>query len=149
MTEPKKPFVISSDGKTTDEGHNYFGSAKFGSSGGGNGGSGMDHDLIDAKIEAARAQNDARFAEVMAGIKILGNTLDLQKELLTQTKNAAERAEQASDAAQKSAANVKWNIAFTALGVIGVVFVVWQLWMQGVEMTAGLLSTVGTPQDGQ
>lgn len=149
MTEPSKLFLISNDGQPTGHSDKYTGSASFGKSGGGDGGNGMDHDLLNAKIETVKAQNDARFAEVMAGIKVLGNSLDFQKELLTQTKNAAERAEQASDNAQRSVANVKWNIAFTALGVVGVVFVVWQLWMQGVEMTSSLLSSTGVASDGQ
>lgn len=114
---------------------------------GGSGGDGGDmnggptwKDLIDAGDEKTRAQNDARFSEIVGGLTALGDRLDMQKELLVQTKISADRAEIAADAAKSAVNNVKWNILFTAIAVIGIIFVTWQLWMQGIEMTTAILS---------
>lgn len=141
MSDTGNVFLASDQGELTDQGAQHINARKM-HFGGGDGGGGMDttnREYIDAKIDAVRAQNDARFSEVMHGVSGLGDRLDMQKELLLLTKAASERAEAAADKAQKSTSNIKWNVAITAIAVIGVLFVTWQLWMQGVGMTASIL----------
>jgi len=46
--------------------------------------------------------------------------------------------------AKTAASNIKWNIIFTALAVIGIMFAAWALWAQGVEMVSGIFEAVST-----
>lgn len=110
-------------------------------SGGGMSGDGPGwKEYIDAQDEKTRAQNDARFAEVMAGISGVGDRLDLQRNLLADTKAAADEAKGAAEQAMVAASNTKWNILATALAVVGILFAAWALWAQGVEMITGILT---------
>ena len=90
-------------------------------------------DYVDANLRAVKAENDKRFSEVMNGITLIGDRLDLQKGLLLETKQSAEDAKSASS-------STKWNILATALAVIGILFTAWAIWAQGIEIVTGMFN---------
>lgn len=88
---------------------------------------------IDAKLEASEARVDARLSGIEATLKILLDRVEVSVQASRDAKTAA-------DDAKTAAGNTKWNILFTALGVLAVIFAVWAVWAQGIEMVSGLLS---------
>ena len=119
---------------------------------GGSGGGTVDvtmKEYVDAQDAKTRAQNDARFAEVLAGLNKIDANLNahgavvlqrfstIEGELKT-TKEAAEQAELNSSEAKSAASNTKWNILATAVGVVAVLLAAWAIWVQGMELVAGL-----------
>lgn len=95
------------------------------------------------------SERDARFAEVLAGLNKIDANLNahgavvlqrfstIEGELKT-TKEAAEQAERNSSEAKSAASNTKWNILATAVGVVAVLLAAWAIWVQGMELVAGL-----------
>ena len=102
-----------------------------------------DNELIDAKISASESRTEAKLARMECHIDSkfakLDGRLDLFMEKMSSTQAAAQRAEEASNRAETAARNVRWNIAFAALSVVGVLYAAWAIWAQGVEVVAGLL----------
>jgi hypothetical protein len=107
-------------------------------------------DYIDAKVDAVRAQNDARFAEVMSALGGLKTEMSAQSEVararfettaaeLTITREAAIAAKTAAGSAEAAAGTTKWNILFTGLTVLALIVGLWSIWGQAVEMTVGIL----------
>ena len=98
---------------------------------------------VDAKVEGMKAQNDARFAEVLAGIDKIGASLsahgEIVKDRLTSIDEELRVVKTSAQDAEKAAKGVKWNIVATALGMVALLFAMWAIWAQGVEMVAGLL----------
>lgn len=96
---------------------------------------------VDKSMESVKAQNDARFSEVLSRLDSVGSQLKTQGDLiagrlnvidgdLRSTKDAAERAESASR-------SLKWNILASLIGVAGVLLALAALWAQGVELVNG------------
>lgn len=123
--------------------------------GGGSSGSGgvTWKDYVDAQDNMTRAQNDARFSEVVSGLDKIGNLLSAQGSVvasrfdgldaeLDTVKTAAARAETA-------ASTVKWNILATAIAVIGVLIAFWAMWAQGIEMMTGLIDSQAISADAE
>lgn len=100
---------------------------------------------VDAKAEAVKAQNDARFAEVVSGIDKLGTLVTSQGEVIGERFNTIEdsikTAETAANDAKAAASATKWNIFFTGLTVAALAFGGFALWNQAIEMTTGILSS--------
>jgi hypothetical protein len=99
---------------------------------------------MDAKLEAAEARVETKLVGIDGKIDRLSDQLSsamsqVSLELRT-TREAAERGESASNEARKAASQVKWNILFTAIGVLAVAIAFWGIWMQGMEMIGTLIS---------
>lgn len=124
-----------------------------GSYGGGGGGSGTVHipmkEYVDAQDQKTRAQNDARFAEVLSELKGISSSLSAHGEIVKERLNSLDQdvklVKAAADEASSAAKSLKWNILTTGIAVVGVLFAAWALWAQGVEMTTGILGS----QNGQ
>ncbi|WP_313534527.1 hypothetical protein [Haematobacter sp.] len=120
---------------------------------------------IDRSMDAVRAQNDARFAEVLSRIDSLSSglearfsnldarfakldarfsKLDTHMTLLEHATSSAlaeaTKAKQAAEDASAKAGVMKWNILFTALGVAALLAAVFAAWVQAVEMVSSLLN---------
>ncbi len=91
---------------------------------------------VNAKIETIEARLDAKLAAI-------NGKIDRMFERLQDVISAAERAEKAANAAQESSAKIKWNILFTAVGVAAVMLATWNIWVQGMELVAGLAAVAG------
>ncbi len=105
----------------------------------------MDHELLNAKIGEVKAQNDARFSEVLHSIKGVADQVRTNNELLTGRLNTIDSeikdAKQASKDAETAAKSVRWNIIFTGLTVAALIYAGFALWNQAIEMTTGVLSS--------
>lgn len=86
----------------------------------------------NAKLEAVEARLETKLVGIDGKLDRLADQLAGVAASATEAKTAAERA-------RDVAGNIKWNIAFTALALIGVIFAMWTIWAQAVEMTKGLL----------
>ncbi|MDF3383340.1 MULTISPECIES: hypothetical protein [unclassified Sulfitobacter] len=115
--------------------------------GGGSGGGGMDKDYLDAKVAEVAAKNDARFAEVLAGIdkvnynlSAFGDTVRIRLDALDSDVNGAK---QAAERAEDATRTVKWNILVTVLStglaIAALSYGGFALWNQAIEMTTGIL----------
>lgn len=113
-------------------------------------------DYIDRSMDAVRAQNDVRFAEVLAEVKnfhadmstqfaSIGSRLDVVAMSASQAQAAAEKSQSASEKAEAAARSTKWNIVATAIGVAAVLVALWALWGSAIQMTLGIVSAI--PQD--
>lgn len=114
-------------------------------------------DYLDAKVDAVKAQNDARFAEVMSALGGLKTEMTAQSEVararfettaaeLTITREAAIAAKTAAASAEAAAGTTKWNILFTGLTVLALIVGVWSIWGQAIEMTVGILGQASAPE---
>lgn len=88
---------------------------------------------VNAKLEAVEARLDGKLASI-------DGKLDRLFDRLKVVVDTSERAEKAANAAKNSASNIKWNIFFTALGVIATLLAAWAIWSQGMELVAGLVA---------
>lgn len=92
-----------------------------------------------------KAQNDARFSEVLSGIDKINANLSAHGEIVksrleyldADVKSARSSADEASSAAK----SVKWNIFFTGLTVAALAYGGFALWNQAIEMTTGILGS--------
>lgn len=116
---------------------------------GGSGGDGGDmsggptwKDIIDAGDERTRAQNDARFAEVLAGLDKVNSSLsafgDTVKTRLDTIDGDLKSAKESARRAEDAARGTRWNIIVTGVTVAGVFLAAWAIWVQGMELVAGL-----------
>jgi hypothetical protein len=97
------------------------------------GGMDVTKDYVDAQDERTRAQNDARFAEVLAGI----SKIEVRVEGLTASINEARSAAQRAETA---AANIKWNTLFIGVSLFAIVVGVMSYWIQGIPFIADVLA---------
>ena len=88
---------------------------------------------VNAKLEAVEARLDGKLASIESKIDLMFGQLKI-------VADTSERAEKAAYAAQRSAANTKWNIVIIALAVVAVLLAAWALWSQGMELIAGLVA---------
>lgn len=106
---------------------------------------------IDAKVDAVKAQNDARFAEVMAGLDKLNTRItSLSDQTRTQSEvwtgrfdtldKEVTKSIEASERAETASRSVRWNIVFTGLTVAALCYGAFAAWNQAIEMTTGILS---------
>lgn len=109
-------------------------------------------DYIDKSIEASRAQNDARFAEVMSTLSTIRAEISVQATVANSRFDTIDRelkdTRDAARAAETAAKNTKWNILFTGLSVVAIFLAVWAIWVQAVEMTTGILSVPPVVEQG-
>lgn len=109
-------------------------------------------DYIDRSMDAVRAQNDARFAEMMTEIRSLHSDVSskfstLSADLIVlsgtvkEAGKSAERASEAASAAESAAKAKKWNVLFTALSVIAIVVAVFAVFIGAVQMTTAIMTT--------
>lgn len=109
-------------------------------------------DYIDKSIEASRAQNDARFAEVMSALSTIRAEISAQAAVASSRFDTIDRelkdTRDAAKAAESAAKNTKWNILFTGLSVVAIFLAVWAIWVQAVEMTTGILSVSPSVEQG-
>lgn len=107
----------------------------------------MDKDYLDAKVAEVAAKNDARFAEVLAGIdkvnynlSAFGDTVRIRLDALDSDVNGAK---QAAERAEDATRTVKWNILVTVLStglaIAALSYGGFALWNQAIEMTTGIL----------
>jgi hypothetical protein len=111
----------------------------------GDGGGGVDaetHRYVDKSMETVKAQNDARFAEVLTGIEKVNNNLsafgDIVRTRLDTMDGDLKDAKDAAKHAESATRSIKWNILATAIAVIGVLLATWSIWAQGIEMVTGM-----------
>ncbi len=101
-------------------------------------------EYVDAQDEKTRAQNDARFAEVIAGIEKVGNILTSQGEVIRTRLDAVDSdlrtVRAAAERAEAAAGRIIWNYVFVGLTVVALAYGGFALWNQAVEMTTGILS---------
>lgn len=109
----------------------------------------MDRNIFEARIETVKAQNDAKFAEVLAGIEKVNNNLSAFGETVRvrlDTLDAdAKDAKQAAQRAEDASKSVKWNILATVfstgLALAALAYGGFALWNQAIEMTTGILGS--------
>ncbi len=123
--------------------------------GGRGGGHGVDAETqryVDAKVETVKAQNDARFVEVMSALGGIKADFVAQSDVsrarfeatsaeLSSTREAAIAAKTAAASAEAAAGATKWNILLTGLTVAAILLGIWTVWGQAIEMTTGILSS--------
>lgn len=104
---------------------------------------------VDSEGRAVRAQNDARFAEVLAGIDKVNYNLsafgDIVRTRLDTLDGDVKGAKQAAERAEDATRTVKWNILVTVLttglAIAALSYGGFALWNQAVEMTTGILGS--------
>jgi hypothetical protein len=98
---------------------------------------------IDTKVEAVKAQNDARFAEVLAGIDKVNSNLSAFGEIVRVKLDAIDgdmkSVKVSAQRTEDTARNTRWNIAVTGLTVFGMLLAAWAIWVQGMELITSLL----------
>ena len=82
---------------------------------------------FDARLEAVYNKMEASEERLRGELKGMDSKLDV---LLVRTQDALD----ASREAKSAASSIKWNIIFTALGVLAVMLAVWGIWEQAVSM---------------
>ncbi len=87
---------------------------------------------FDAKLMATEERLNGRLIAIDGKLDRLFDRIEVAVQ-------SSERASNYAEDARKAAADTKWNILFTALGVVGVLFAAWALWAQGIEMMSALL----------
>lgn len=90
---------------------------------------------IVARIEASEARVEARLTGLDGKLDRLFDRVEVA---ITEANRAGGLAEDA----RKAALSTKWNILFTALGVVAVLVAAFALWAQGVEMVSGILGAL-------
>lgn len=88
---------------------------------------------MDAKLEAVEARLETRLVSIESKLDRVFDRVQVSVEQSKEAKAAAE-------GARTAAAQTKWNILFTAVGVLTVLLAAWAIWMQGMEMIGTLLS---------
>ena len=92
---------------------------------------------VDAKLQAVEARLDSKLATIDGKLDRLFDRIELAIEASKEAKGAAEEA-------RKSASNMKWNILFTGIGVAAVLIAAWAVWVQGMELIAGIIGATAT-----
>ena len=80
---------------------------------------------VNAKLEAAEARLETKLVTMDAKLDNIANRVEAGIEL--------------SKEAKKAASSMKWNILFTAIGVIGVMVAIYALSTQAMEFVTTLL----------
>lgn len=75
---------------------------------------------MDAKLDAVEARLETRLTSIDGKLDRLFDNVNYVARTATEAKNAADKAHDA-------ASNIKWNILFTALGVLGVIVAMWAI----------------------
>ena len=96
------------------------------------GGDSPSREEVSAKLETVEARLDGKLASI-------DGKLDRLFDRMQTVVDTSERAEKAANDARSAAANIKWNILFTALGVVATLLAAWAIWSQGMELIAGLV----------
>lgn len=92
----------------------------------------QDQSTTDLKIALVEQRLETKLVSIDAKLDRLFDSLSYVGEQAKEAKEAAQEA-------RTAATNVKWNIAFAALGTVAILLAMWGIWAQGVEMVAGLL----------
>ena len=91
---------------------------------------------VDAKLETVEARLDAKLATIDGKLDRLFDRLEVVVSTVQDAKEAANKA-------SESAASIKWNILFTAMGAVATLLAAWAIWSQGMELVAGILGAGG------
>ena len=102
---------------------------------------------VNAKLEAVEARLDGKLTSIEGKLDRLGDQMvafnTIGGERFEHLSREVGSARDAAERAATSASNVKWNIFFTALGVVATLFAAWMIWSEGMEMIATILGASG------
>lgn len=87
---------------------------------------------VNAKIETVEARLDSKLATINGKLDRMFDRMEL-------VVNTSNDAKDAANKARNSASTIKWNILFTAVGVVATLFAAWAIWSQGMELVATVL----------
>ncbi len=98
----------------------------------------MDTELLDAKLSAVKAQNDASFTKVLAELDKVNSNLSAFGETvrvrLDSLDNDVRAAKDAAHRSEEAARAIRANIIASALGLAAVLLALAALWGQAVDL---------------